>query len=335
MASKTNKPEAPTTANKRLQLNLRLDGREDLLEAIKTTAETKGLSVNAWVVGLLESATGIKPASAAPTGGDLESTIAPLLDKLLAEKLASFEERLGKLSAAREGNDESLRLELQADVGWVEQELNEVRGDCRVLPSERDEARADYALLLESSTAVADNLREDIRQLRSQLATERASREEVEAQLSDLKEELATLATDREELAQLKKQASEAAEEVHRSGRSIELEKVSGQQELSDAKSELKDAQATILKQGDKIRELERGDSFKPNPVESALRLEIGNLQAELEAYKQQQPATELELLEPAELLNQLKTRRKKSTTTLADVEKILEILEEGSNEPD
>jgi hypothetical protein len=50
-------------------------------------------------------------------------------------------------------------------------------------------------------------------------------------------------------------------------------------------------------------------------------------LQAELEAYKQQQPTTELELLEPAELLNQLKTKRKKSTTTLADVEKILEIL--------
>ena len=101
MKSETNKPEVPTS--KRLQLNLRLDGREELLEAIKTTAETKGLSVNAWVVGLLESATGIKPASAEPTGGDLESTIAPLLDKLLAEKLAeklaSFEERLEKLSA--------------------------------------------------------------------------------------------------------------------------------------------------------------------------------------------------------------------------------------------
>jgi len=65
---------------------------------------------------------------------------------------------------------------LQADVGWVEQELNEVRGDCRVLKEERDEARADYALLLESSTAVADNLREDIRQLRSQLEAERADR---------------------------------------------------------------------------------------------------------------------------------------------------------------
>ncbi len=224
---------------------------------------------------------------------------------------------------------------MQADVGWVEQELNEVRGDCRVLKDERDEARADYALLLESSTAVADNLREDIRQLRSQLAAERASREEVEAQLSELKEELATLAASREELTQLKKEAAFAAEEVHRSGRSIELEKVRWQQELSNARAELKDAQATILKQGDKIRELERGYSFKPNPVESALRLEIGNLQAELEAERQQQPATELELPEPADLLNQLKTRRKKSTATLADVEKILEILEEGSNEPD
>jgi DNA repair exonuclease SbcCD ATPase subunit len=223
---------------------------------------------------------------------------------------------------------------LQADVGWVEQELNEVRGDCRVLKEERDEARADYALLLESSTAVADNLREDIRQLQSQLAAERASREEVEAQLSELKEELATLAASREELAQLKKEAAFAASEVHRSGRSIELEKVSGLQELSDAKSELKDAQATILKQGDKIRELERGYSFKPNPVESALRLEISELRSELEAYKQQ-PATELELPSPADLLNQLKTRRKKSTATLADVEKLLEILEEGSNEPD
>ena len=79
---------------------------------------------------------------------------------------------------------------MQADVGWVEQELNEVRGDCRVLKDERDEARADYALLLESSTAVADNLREDIRQLRSQLEAERADHQQVEAQLSDLQKRL-------------------------------------------------------------------------------------------------------------------------------------------------
>ena len=216
---------------------------------------------------------------------------------------------------------------MQADVGWVEQELNEVRGNCRVLEAERDEARADYAKLLESSTAVADNLREDIRQLRSQLAAERASREEVEAQLSELKEELATLATDQEELAQLKKEAKEAAEEVHREGRSIELEKVRWQQQLSDARAELEEAKATILKQGDKIRELERGYSLKLNPVESALRLEIAELRSQL-ADLEQNPAPAIDLPEPADLLNQLKGRRKKSKAELADVTAMLEILE-------
>jgi chromosome segregation ATPase len=216
---------------------------------------------------------------------------------------------------------------LQADVGWVEQELNEVRGDCRVLPEERDEACADYAKLLESSTAVADNLREDIRQLRSQLAAERASREEVEAQLSELKEELATLATDQEELAQLKKEAAEALAEIHREGRSIELEKTRWQQQLSDARAELAEAKTTILKQGDKIRELERGYSLKLNPVESALRLEIAELRSQL-ADLEQNPAPAIDLPEPADLLNQLKGRRKKSKAELADVTAMLEILE-------
>ena len=222
---------------------------------------------------------------------------------------------------------------MQADVGWVEQELNEVRGDCRVLKDERDEARADYALLLESSTAVADNLREDIRQLRSQLAAERADRQQVKAQLSSLQAQLATLAADREELAQLKKEAAEAAAEVHREGRSIELEKVSGQQQLSDARAELADAKATILKQSDKIRELERGYNFKPNPAESALRLEVSNLQAELEAYKQQQPAADFDIPEPAELLNQVKgLLGKKCGSTLRDMQVVVEILG-GNNE--
>jgi len=73
---------------------LRLDGREDLLEAIKTTAETKGLSVNSWVVGLLESATGMEPANTAPTGGDLEAAVTSVLDKLLADKLVNIKSEL-------------------------------------------------------------------------------------------------------------------------------------------------------------------------------------------------------------------------------------------------
>ena len=41
----------------RCQLNLRLDGRRDLLETIKDVAAAEGLSVNAWVVRTLEQAT--------------------------------------------------------------------------------------------------------------------------------------------------------------------------------------------------------------------------------------------------------------------------------------
>lgn len=147
-----------------------------------------------------------------------------------------------------------------------------------------------------------------------------------------MRSQLAAVQADRDDLAQLKKQVKEDAAEVHREGRSIELEKTRWQQQLSDARAELEDAKATMLKQGNKIRELERGFSLKPNPAESRLRLEIGDLQAELEAYKQQNPAPASELPEPADLLNQLKGRRKKSKADLADVEKILEILE-GNDE--
>ena len=64
------------------------------------------------------------------------------------------------------------------------------------------------------------------------------------------------------------------------------------------------------------------------------LEQELKEVRRDREANKNSAP-TVAEFPEPADLLNQLKTRRKKSTTTLADVEKILEILEEGSNEPD
>lgn len=69
-------------------------------------------------------------------------------------------------------------------------------------------------------------------------------------------------------------------------------------------RAELADAKSTILKQNDKIRELERGFSL------------------------QQTSAPAIELPEPADLLNQLKGKRKKSKAELADMATILEILE-------
>ncbi|MBE9164001.1 hypothetical protein [Tychonema sp. LEGE 06208] len=269
----------------RLQLNLRLDGRQDLLDTIKIMAKKEGLSLNAWVVATLAEKVGMEPAKPTPTK-DLESAITSVLDKLLADKLANIKSELraelGESAAARDRNqDESLRLELA-------------------------QTKRQYMELLENSAATIGNLKKELEEVRSQLAAVQA---------------------DRDELAQLKKEVKEAAAEIHLEERSIETQKLRWQRELSDAKSELADAKATILKQGDKMRELERGYNFKPNPAESALRLEIGNLQAELEAYKKQQPATASELPEPADLLNQLKGRRKKSKAELADVAEILEIL--------
>ena len=122
---------------------------------------------------------------------------------------------------------------MQADVGWVEQELNEVRGDCRVLKEERDEARADYAKLLESSTAVADNLREDIRQLRSQLEAERGDRVQLETQLAELQAQLATLTADRA-ASQAELRSQLAAERTSR--QQLQTELASTREELAKLK---------------------------------------------------------------------------------------------------
>ncbi|MEG4798775.1 hypothetical protein QUA69_27315 [Microcoleus sp. LAD1_D1] len=101
----------------RLQLNLRLDGRQDLLETVRESAALEGLSVNAWVVKVLERATSDRGSiensdpittqeREAPKDSillDIEPVLDRLLeeklDKLVAGKLANLEERLGKLKA--------------------------------------------------------------------------------------------------------------------------------------------------------------------------------------------------------------------------------------------
>jgi hypothetical protein len=62
------------------------------------------------------------------------------------------------------------------------------------------------------------------------------------------------------------------------------------------------------------------------------LRIELGNLQVENEALKKevQRLLSALELPEAPCLLNQLKAKRKKTTASLADIEAILEIIEES-----
>jgi chromosome segregation ATPase len=160
------------------------------------------------------------------------------------------------------------------------------------------------------------------------LGTFRDKLEAAQAKNQRLQNDLGNLQAEREELAELKKEVKEHAAEVHREGQSIKLEKDRWQGQLSDARAELADAQAIIVNQGNRIRELERGYSLKPNPAESRLRLEIGNLQAELSELKQKSATAEKDLPEAADLLNKLKAKRKKSKTDLADLEAILELLQ-------
>jgi cell division protein FtsB len=69
------------------------------------------------------------------------------------------------------------------------------------LKAENEKLRADYAALLESSTHVTNKLRQEVHELRSQLETEHADREEIEAELSELKQNSVPAATLSEKLA--------------------------------------------------------------------------------------------------------------------------------------
>jgi DNA repair exonuclease SbcCD ATPase subunit len=209
-------------------------------------------------------------------------------------------------------------------LNWGKEALNEQLATANQTIAERHEK-------IESlKQELAENTRYYTARLNEAGATVSTFKDKLEAAQAKnqrLQNDLGNLQAEREELAQLKKEAKEAAAEIHAQGKALELEKDRWQSQLSDARGELADAKATINNQGNRIRELERGYSFKPNPAERQLRLEIGELQAQLSDLKQKS-ATAREFPEAAEILNQLKSKRKKSTTTLADLEAILEILE-------
>jgi uncharacterized coiled-coil DUF342 family protein len=63
------------------------------------------------------------------------------------------------------------------------------------LKTENEILKADYAKLLESSTHVTNKLRQEVQELRSQLETERADREKIDAELSELKQNSVPAAT--------------------------------------------------------------------------------------------------------------------------------------------
>jgi chromosome segregation ATPase len=199
----------------------------------------------------------------------------------LRKALEALQEALpGKLNSG--DSTELPKVSSKVDSKVVE----ELQNNLGNLKAENETLKADYAQLLESSTVVANKLREEVQRLRSQLETERADREEVEAELSELKQKSAISSKELEDIDLLK-------ERNHQLRLKIEAEREESTEKILRLESQLASAQT-------------------------------GN----------EKSAAASELPEAADLLNQLKGRRKKSRADLADIDALQGLLaaENGSN---
>jgi hypothetical protein len=140
---------------------------------------------------------------------------------------------------------------------------------------------------------------------------------------------------------ELPKVDSEVAEQLQNELRNLKAENEKSNEELEKWKS-------TAFKQTESLDDLAQQNKKLKKAVFEAenetniavrrfvtaeagikeLQLQLETLKAENEALQTAQPVANFELPEPADLLNQLKAKRKKSTASLADIEAILEILE-------
>jgi chromosome segregation ATPase len=125
--------------------------------------------------------------------GKLESSDSLELPKVDNEVAERLQNELGNLK----NENEALRQELAKEkenygtLAIISQQLNQ----------QLEEVKAERAKLLESSTHVTNKLRQEVQELRSQLETERADREEIEAELSELKQNSVPAAKLSEKLA--------------------------------------------------------------------------------------------------------------------------------------
>ncbi len=135
---------------------------DDAWQWLAATAEAAGMSRNDYLEALADGNNPLmETASAAPP---------PLIETVESEAEVSGAEIAG--------------LPIDKDIPLIET----VEVEIESLKQELAAARTDYAKLLETSSHIKASREKEIAELRSQLATERADREEVEAELSDLKQ---------------------------------------------------------------------------------------------------------------------------------------------------
>jgi len=131
--------------------------------------------------------------------------VAEVAQAVAQDRLAALELQVANLQKTVEALQEALlgKLELgdPLELPKVDNEVAErLQNELGNLKAENEKLRADYAALLESSTHVTNKLRQEVQELRSQLETERADREEIERELSEKKQNSAPAATLSEKL---------------------------------------------------------------------------------------------------------------------------------------
>jgi hypothetical protein len=154
---------------------------DDAWQWLAAVAEKSGMSRNDYLQALAE---GNSPfiEMAQPLMETAESEFYPLME------MAQVEIETEDANITQQRDSEGCPL------------METVKVGSESLKQELEEAHADYAKVLESSIHVTNKLRQEVQELRSQLETERAEREEIEVQLSEKKQNSASVVTPSEKL---------------------------------------------------------------------------------------------------------------------------------------
>ncbi|MEG4495458.1 hypothetical protein [Microcoleus sp. D3_18_C4] len=192
--------------------------RNDYLEALADGVFPLMETVSSEISPLMETVETEKKVDSTNTAQQPESDVSPLMETV-SHALTTPEEALAHAAifgftpeealadshfqiAMLQSNYDELEDRYEAkkrELESLRQELEELKADYAdrmaakdsVNESLREQVReisADRAKLLESSITIKSNLERQVQELRSQLATERADREEIEVQLADLKQ---------------------------------------------------------------------------------------------------------------------------------------------------
>jgi len=189
---------------------------EEIAEALNTPQQPRVTQVTDTVTQVTDTVTQVTDTVTQVTEANNQQVTDAVTDSHTAERVTALElqvqalqESLEALRSALLGKSEGLSnfSELpnpyEVTDSELQTELSNLKAELSNLATENEKLRADYDALLESSTAVTNKLRQELAEVRSQLATERADREEIEAELSDLNQKSATAGKDLPEAANL------------------------------------------------------------------------------------------------------------------------------------